>query len=108
MALPSAPPPTADDPPLRDDRPVVRGLVLRSLLVLQLRSMGRPMTVRELCRGLDRLGVRTPTRAGKDVSDALRWEVARGRVHRAGRGTYRLGHLARSTAWRMRQRTLSL
>lgn len=94
--------------PAAEQRPVVRGLVLRSFLVLLLSSTGRPMTVPELGRGLERLGVRTATRTSKDVSDALRWEVERGRVHRVDRGTYRLGHLARSTAWRMRQRTAAV
>lgn len=95
--------------PSHDDRGVARplvarGLLLRSLLVLQLRGAGRPLTVRELCAGLHRQGVATPNRPSKDVPDALRWELRRGRVHRVAPGTYRLGHVARSTAWRMRQR----
>lgn len=82
----------------------VRGIVLRSALVLQLRAAGRPLTVRDLVDGLARQGVTTVGRASKDVSDALRWEVRRGRVRRVGRATYELGHVPRQTAARMRHR----
>lgn len=102
-AVPGPPGPVRDAPGTA--RPVVvRGLLLRSFLVLELRGAGRPLTVRELCAALHRRGVDTPSRPSKDVPDALRWEIRRGRVHRVAPGTYRLGHVARSTAWRMRQR----
>lgn len=82
----------------------VSGLVLRSALVVLLAEARRPMTVAALCDGLVRLGLEVEGRPSKAVSDALRWEVARGRVVRVARGSYQLGHLPRTTAWRMRQR----
>jgi hypothetical protein len=87
-----------------DHRTVIAGIVLRSALVLILRERGGPMTVQQLCRSLDAAGFRTKGRASKDISDALRWEVDRGRVRRVARSTYRVGHVARQTAWRMRRR----
>jgi hypothetical protein len=82
----------------------VRGLLLRYALVVLLTSAGRPMPVRELVLVLDHAGIRSMGRASKDISDALRWEMARGRVHRRGRGVYVAGHVPRQTVWRMRRR----
>jgi hypothetical protein len=47
-------------------------------------------------------------RASKAVSDALRWEIGRGRVRRLGRGVYGPGYIPRSTEYRIHQRVLAL
>lgn len=83
---------------------LLRGYVLRAWLVTTLRGAGLAMTVGELVDALERAGLRTHGRASKDVSDALRWEVRRGRVRRTARATYGIGHLPRQTALRMRRR----
>lgn len=57
------------------------------------------MTVQDLVDALDRRGIDVPGRASKTISDALRWEVSRGRVMRVGRGRYRTGAIPRSTRW---------
>lgn len=62
------------------------------------------MAVGDLVQHLAGRGVATRGRTSKDISDALRWEVARGRVRRVGRATYQVGHVARQTVWRMRRR----
>ncbi len=66
------------------------------------------MSVGEMVAALSRQRCVTRTRASKDVSDALRWEVARGRVRRVARGVYAVGRLPRQTAWRMRRRLAEL
>ena len=81
-----------------------RGIVLRSALVLVLLDRARPTTVRELVSQLGRRGVVTPGRPSKAISDALRWEIGRGRVRRVSRSTYVVGRVSRQTAWRMRRR----
>lgn len=48
-------------------------------------------------------GLTVAGRSSKTISDALRWEVGRGRVIEVGRATYRRGTIARSTAWWIRQ-----
>jgi hypothetical protein len=78
--------------------------MLRSMLVLALRRHGGPMRVSDLVDALARQGVAPPGRPGKAVSDALRWEVRRGRVRQMGRSTYVIGYVAKSSAWHMRQR----
>jgi hypothetical protein len=84
----------------------VHGIVLRSLLVLVLVSRsGGPVRVAELERAVAAAGFRAgPGRASKAISDALRWEVARGRVVRVARGQYAAGAVAGVTAHRMRRR----
>ena len=81
-----------------------RGIVLRSALVLVLLDRGGPTTVRELVSELGRCGVVTLGRPSKAISDALRWEVGRGRVRRVSRSTYVIDRVSRQTAWRMRRR----
>lgn len=90
----------APGPPARP----VTGIVLRYALVVALHDHGRPLTVRQLCAILDRQRLAPSGRAGKAVSDALRWEVDRGRVRRTARATYAIGQVARQTIWRMRRR----
>jgi hypothetical protein len=80
----------------------VRGLDLRyALLVVLDTHRGRDLSVPELVAQLGVLGVRPRSaNPGKDVADALRWEVRRGRVIRTGWGRYQLGRLPRTTRWR--------
>jgi hypothetical protein len=84
----------------------VGGRALRYGLLLALhRHHGRVRSVGELVDDLAGLGVRPRQgRPGKVVSDALRWEVARGRAERVGPDRYRLGHLPEVTRWRARRR----
>lgn len=83
---------------------MLSGYVLRSFLLLTLRDAGSKRAVADLVNCLHRSGYETQGRSSKDISDALRWEVARGRARRIARSTYVLGHLPRQTAWRMRRR----
>jgi hypothetical protein len=73
----------------------------RYRLTLLLWSAGRPLSVSELVDCLDRLEGTPAGRPGKVVSDALRWEMRRGRVRRVGRGLYSAGQIPRSTRWWM-------
>ena len=59
-------------------------------------------TVAELVQVLRAEGYDLGGRESKVVSDALRWEVARGRVIRRGRGVYAYGRTPASTARRVR------
>ncbi|HVM07938.1 MAG TPA: hypothetical protein VM345_05730 [Acidimicrobiales bacterium] len=80
------------------------GLRLRSLLVVLLVEAGTPLTVRQLIARIEARGVVLDGRPSKLVSDALRWEVRRGRVVRVGLGVYRSGRIAETTLRRMRGR----
>ena len=82
----------------------LRGLPLRYVLAKLLHENGGAMTVKELVAGCEAAGVVFTSRASKLVSDALRWEVRRGRAIRLARGIYRYGHAPRSTLWRIRKR----
>ena len=80
------------------------GLQLRSAIVVLLLDRGGPMSVPELVAGIRRSGFELEGRASKAVSDALRWEVGRGRVVRVRRGIYAAGRVAKVTRHRMRAR----
>ena len=82
---------------------VLSGRSLRYALVLELLSHGT-LSTRDLVAYLEARGYTVPGRASKTVSDALRWEVRRGRVVRDGRNCYRAGHVAKSTGSYMRSR----
>jgi hypothetical protein len=82
---------------------IVRGRMLRYAMVLLLDEARRPMTVPEIVAGLAEWRLEVEGRASKVIPDAMRWEVRRGRVRRAGRGRYVLGHLAKSTRHWMRK-----
>ena len=71
----------------------------------QLVSDRGPMFVADLVEAIDELGFDVGGRPSKVISDALRWEIARGRLVRVGRGAYRLGTIPRSTAYRIAART---
>jgi hypothetical protein len=82
--------------------PVLRGRGLRFVLVGHIEKH-RTTTVAELARHVATLGYELPGRPSKVISDALRWEVARGRVVRTGRGEYTYGSAPKTTARRIRQ-----
>lgn len=61
------------------------GVELRYVLTFYLSQHGRA-TIPDLIEALDYYGFAIPGRASKSVSDALRWEIAHGRVRRPRRG----------------------
>jgi hypothetical protein len=79
----------------------LRGINLRSWLVLELADSPGSVSVAELVDRVDASGMTVAGRTSKVISDALRWEVRRGRVARLERGRYAIGRLARSTKHRM-------
>jgi hypothetical protein len=85
----------------------VRGIELRYILTMHPLLHG-PATVAELVEMLAWHGFETEGRASKAVSDALRWEIGRGRVRRIARALYGQGWVPRSTEYRIHQRALSL
>ena len=85
----------------------VRGIELRYLLTMHLFQQG-PATITEPVQMLASEGFDVSGRASKSVSDALRWQVGRGRVHRLGRARYGPAGLARATEYRRHQRVLAL
>ena len=86
---------------------LLKGIELRYVLTMHLAQHG-PATITELLDGLAWHGFYVRGRASKTVSDALRWEEARGRVWRRGRGRYGPGSMPRSTEHRILQRVLAL
>lgn len=85
----------------------IKGIELRYVLTMHLALHG-PATIAELIDALDWHGFCVQGRASKAVSDALRWEIGRGRVYRLGRGRYGPAGIPRSTEYRIHQRVLSL
>ena len=77
------------------------------MLTIHLAHNG-PATIAEMIDALIGQGFCVRGRASKAVSDALRWEIARGRVRRLGRGVYGPRHIPRSTEYRIHQRVLTL
>jgi hypothetical protein len=88
------------DPPAR---PLLRSLELRYVLTFHLHRAG-PLTVVDLVRLVEGEGFDVPGRPSKAISDALRWEIRRGRVIRVRRGLYAPGTIPRGTAHRIRSR----
>jgi len=86
-----------------DELTCLRGRDLRYLLTVVLLENNRPMTVPELVQEVERSGATLGGRASKAVSDALRWEVRKGRVLRVGRSLYGPGSMPRSTRSWIRQ-----
>jgi hypothetical protein len=72
---------------------------LRYVLTSTLVASDRRMTVSELVRAVAALNISIAGRPTKVVSDALRAEVARGRVRRVSWGLYEAGTMPAST-WR--------
>lgn len=91
------------------DRPGMnlRGIELRYVLAMQLAVHG-PATIAELIDALQWHSFGVRGRPSKAISDALRWEVERGRVRRLGRGRYGPGSMPRGTEHRIHQRVLAL
>jgi hypothetical protein len=69
------------------NQPLLRGIELRYVLTMHLAVHG-PATVAELIDVIGYHGFRVQGRSSQAVSDALRWEIDHGRVHRLGRGRY--------------------
>ena len=84
--------------------PIIRALDLRSLLVLILLGHQQPVGIDALVDAVGRAGFALHGRPGKAVSDALRWEVKRGRARQEGRGKYLAGYVAKTTRGRMQAR----
>lgn len=71
---------------------------LRYLAVAELIESGRPMTAMELAATIQARGLAIRAlKPNKAVSDALRWEVAKGRVVKPARGVFVAGRMPRST-----------
>ena len=89
----------APPPPPPSSALLLRATELRYVLtrILQLRG---PSTIADVIAELHRWGFTVAGRPSKTVSDALRWEIGRGRVFRVGRGRYREGWAPRSTEHR--------
>lgn len=87
---------------------ILRGIELRYALTVYMQLHG-PASVPELLDALDHWDFGVAGRPSKAVSDALRWEMGRGRVARVGRGRYKaVGWIPRGTQHRMHQRVLAL
>lgn len=86
----------------------IAGLDLRYVLTWQLIEADSVLPVSALARRLEADGFGVARPASKTVSDALRWEVGRGRVVRVGRGSYRPGTMPRQTRSRIRLRVAAL
>jgi hypothetical protein len=85
----------------------LRGIELRYVLTWQLVLHG-PSTIADMIDALEWHGFCVRGRASKAISDALRWEIQRGRVCRFGRGRYGPGWMPRATEYRIHQRVLDL
>lgn len=81
--------------------PPLWGRSLRFVVVDELMRAGRPVTVAEMVELLAAAGFTLRGRPSKVISDALRWEIRRGRVVRLRRGVYRYRSAPRSTARRI-------
>ena len=88
-------------------RRCLRGTELRYVLTHHLFLHGSA-TVVELIDMLDWHGFETRGRPSKAISDALRWEMGRGRVCRRGRGLYVPVWMPRGTEHRIHARVLAL
>ncbi len=85
----------------------LRGIELRYTLTRLLVISGQ-MTVTDLCAALERWGFDVAGRPTKTVSDALRWEMRRGRAVRVGHGLYGAGYSPRGTDARITARVQAL
>ena len=70
----------------------LQGIELRHVLTMHL-SVHGPAAITEMIEALGWHGFRVRGRASKAVSDALRWEIGRGRVRQLGRGSYGPGYM---------------
>lgn len=74
------------------------------MLTLTLLQARRPMSVGELTAALAATGFEVDGRASKMISDALRWEISRGRAVRLTRSLYATGEIPTSTRYWIRSR----
>lgn len=88
-------------------RKVLRGTELRHMVTTNLAVHGKA-TMFEILELLYYQGFIIPGRPSKTVSDALRWEMRRGRVRRLRRGVYGPGQMPRSTEYYIHKRALAL
>lgn len=88
-------------------RKVLHGIELRYVVATNLAVHG-PATVFEVIDLLEYQGFVIAGRASKTVSDALRWEMRRGRVRRLRRGQYGPGQMPRSTEHYIHKRAIAL
>ena len=86
---------------------VLRSTELRYVLTRLIQLLG-PVTIPELLARIAKWGFTVEGRPSKTVSDALRWEIGRGRVYRCARGTYRQGWAPRGTEYRIIARVAAL
>lgn len=86
----------------------IAGRDLRYLLTIVLLDVGGPMTVSDLTTAVERAGFEVDGRPSKTISDALRWEIRKGRVVRADRRVYVTGRIPRSTRSWIRQHVARL
>ena len=99
LAVTPAPSPDTGPTPDPVDYPL-RAKALRFILINEL--MHHPeRRIADLVATVGRYGYTLTGRASKVISDALRWEIRRGRVQRLGRGRYRYTGTPRSTARRI-------
>jgi hypothetical protein len=85
---------------------VLGGRRLRYAVAVLPHERGDTMTLDELAAALAAWRYGTGPEPRKAISDALRWELHRGRAIRVGRGRYRSRGLARSTHGWMRANVL--
>lgn len=89
------------------DKLLLRGTNLRYVLTVQLLRCGT-QSVADLVDALEDQGFAIKGRPSKAISDALRWEMAHGRVRRVRHGRYRSDEMPRSTEYRIRERVAAL
>ncbi len=78
------------------------GRDLRYAVVAMLLGAQGPLDIDDILQRIDAAGdVVMGDYPRKVVADALGHEVVRGRLVRVRRGTYGLGHIPRTTAWRI-------
>ena len=80
------------------------GYRLRSAACIALHDADEPLRLAEIAAAVTAMGIPLGDRPNKTLSDALRWEVQRGRVQRWGRGTYVAGRIPRKTLTYMREK----
>ncbi|MDG4667416.1 hypothetical protein [Mycobacterium sp. 236(2023)] len=89
------------------DKPLLRGTDLRYVIVDHLFRHG-PKTIPDIIEDLRYHGFEIAGRPSKSISDALRWEVRRGRLRHLRRGRYGPADMPRSTEQRIHTRAMTL
>ena len=86
---------------------ILRGIELRYVLTWQM-TMHGPASIDEIIDALRHHGFGVDGRPSKAISDALRWEIGRGRVYRLARGRYGPAIIPRGTEHRIYERVMAL